>query len=324
MSSYCPVSTLIVSIFHCIVTILIVAYCILLFYRFKVDLSKKDDKSGKAHSKWSGRFTVIVILATILYLLLYHIFSFRLCYGIMANIDFIYAIIIPMYTVQSTALMTIFFNRVRHIFEKAVLFNIKKITIMIYYFVFIVLIIWGIYTSIYIGFIAYNPKINPPEIFVHIANSIILMLALTNLSLVIYFISKMIRVHKRLFETKPQDTNNFILKPVTKVAILTTVSFISSFSQWLCWVIYFAVVGSPVSVIILPLGQFMSMFDVFTNFLCVMLSYKLFERQYEFLCCCMDKCCQRCWSDIATKDETNIASTIESTCDTKTNSDVQV
>ena len=323
MPSYCPTSTLVVAIFHCIVTVLITSYCILLFYRFNVDLNKENGKYT-TYSKWSGKFIAIVTFPTIIYILMYHIFSFRLCYGVMANIDFLYAIMIPMYTLQSTALMTIFFNRVRHIFGKSVLFVIKKTTVRIYYTVFIILLIWGIYTSMYIGFIQYNPKINPPQIFVHIANSIILVLALTNLSLVIYFISKMIKVHKRLCETKERDTNDFIFKPITKVAILTCVSFISSFGHYVCWVIYFAVLGTNASVVILPFGQFMSMLDVFTNFLCVMLSHKVFDSQYQFLCCCMDKCCKRCWSGIATKDEINMISTIESTCETKTNSDVQV
>ena len=43
---------------------------------------------------------------------------------------------------------------------------------------------------------------------------------------------------------------------------------------------------------------YVTMTDVFTNFLCVILYYKQFKPIYGKLCSCLDNICNKCWSKL--------------------------
>ena len=51
------------------------------------------------------------------------------------------------------------------------------------------------------------------------------------------------------------------------------------------------------------LGHFMTLIDVFSNFICMILSYKYYNKIYLKICC-VHSCCNHCWIRLSKKQTT--------------------
>ena len=258
----------------------------------------------------------VFMIATLIHIAAYDIYVFSPCYQIFSKIrELSWSILIPTYFIQSVFCMLIFFNKVRGMLQNSVLFSVSKITIGIFYSFFVLLVSWCILCIIERVIFMSLLKIQVPIFFRYISILSILAYALTNISLVIFFIYKMVNLYKQLSRLKDKNDIAFLLVPITKVAILSTLSFVMTVAT-ACYVIIGNITGNPN---LAWFGYFIAIFDIFTNFLCIMLSHKLFDHEYQLLCSCIDTICQRCWGNIAlTENEVNMVEQIE--IDTKTKS----
>ena len=48
---------------------------------------------------------------------------------------------------------------------------------------------------------------------------------------------------------------------------------------------------------------YVTMADIFANFICVVLYYKQFKHFYGKLCFCLDNICSKCWTKLVAKKE---------------------
>lgn len=48
---------------------------------------------------------------------------------------------------------------------------------------------------------------------------------------------------------------------------------------------------------------FATLFDLYTNFLCVVLTYNTFNEIYGKLCCKLDRMCYKCWTKLVRNAE---------------------
>ena len=110
------------------------------------------------------------------------------------------------------------------------------------------------------------------------------------------FISKLIKLYKAI------DRDDDLIKIISKTTILVIISGIFTFSVPVSWFVADAINGGNGAFIY----QFMTMIDVLTNFLCVLLLYKYFDKLYYIFCGCLDKQCIKCWNKIINQNQHNL------------------
>ena len=130
-------------------------------------------------------------------------------------------------------------------------------------------------------------------------------------SLVIIFISKLIQVYKSI----KYEGNQFLIKPITKITILSSISISITFISILLFATFITIKSQNLFIEIA--GSWIGLLDLYTNFLCVIICYGPFKMYYMVLCKCVDKRCFRCWSYMIT-NKNNQQSESELECNVST------
>eukprot|EP01084_Bolivina_argentea_P078149 141784_1 len=179
------------------------------------------------------------------------------------------------YGLQFYLLLLIMFLRLYYVFHNSPL-KLSKITTYSYILIYILLPILIIFTL--------SLGLNHTLFVTFVTISFVLFVILI-LSIIILFIAKLVRVYKYCANDEE------LMDAVTKTTILTLVSILVTllipthsllrepfdfeYGSWF----YF-------------LGNVFTILDIFTNFLCIVMSYKYFDSYYYYICGCLDTQCK--------------------------------
>eukprot|EP01084_Bolivina_argentea_P232010 391129_1 len=134
------------------------------------------------------------------------------------------------------------------------------------------------------------------------------------MSMALLFVCKLCKIYKntqKYSECQSMDANEQILKALTKTVVLGAISFLFSILMllgMLCQLImgYDYIYGLDTELILI----LFTILDIFNNFVCVILSYNIFNERYTKLCGSMDNMCNMCLYNIV-NDKNRAQSEIE-------------
>lgn len=105
------------------------------------------------------------------------------------------------------------------------------------------------------------------------------------------FIYKLYSVFKN---SKVNDNSGQLLETITKNTILAIFSFIATFVAIITWIVIMSVLNDPddhfssENSTLSFIYHFTFLIDIYTNFICAILMFNLFTKQYQWLCGCID------------------------------------
>ena len=212
---------------------------------------------------------------------------------------------IATYSIQAYTLCIIWFIRLKNVFNGGS-FQLKKCTV---YFFYICFIIGGI-TAI-------------PALFDQWKNiSFLLYLLISSIatiawlfvfiSLTVVFINKLLVTFRNIKSTTIKD-DAFFVKILIKVSLLTFMSLIIT----LIVPVSILLKQRIVSYFTKYIANFICLIDIYTNLLCVMLSYRLNEKYYNILCGCLHKCLRNKCCGQSLNEEQNLSVKIQMDKDMK-------
>ena len=123
------------------------------------------------------------------------------------------------------------------------------------------------------------------SLFLFFLNMASLIAYITNISLSLAFVYKLIRVNRSTHNARAGE--NKMLKTITKNTILAIVAVITSIIN----VVWFSMYETFADVSVY--AYFAVLLDVYTNYLSIILQFSWFSLIYYQLCGCLDKLCQR-------------------------------
>ena len=177
---------------------------------------------------------------------------------------------------QLYTILFIFFMRFNLVLNGTV-HKFTPCTLYSYYIAFIITGIGGICVcSMYMS-------VEKEKLFIPAAIFVMGLLGIIT-SMVITFISKLMQVN--------QSTQNDeeLVSVITKIVLLTTMSILATILVG----IFLALRVYMFSPIIMAGYWFMASIDAITSFLCLILSYRIFDNLYEILCKLPDRICSTC------------------------------
>lgn len=136
------------------------------------------------------------------------------------------------------------------------------------------------------------------------------MIIILIISMMVLFIRKLIQIYKNAFLTTETDDSTLWISTITKTTLLTFISILLT----LLSPISLAMANVTKSTHAVWVSNFMVLFDVYTNFICVTLSYNHHADHYNKLCGCMDSQCRKMWTKMVTSksgDEEVISTTMD-------------
>ena len=274
----CSTTDFVLSVTHTsIVTILT---CSVIFVMYQLITNRKMEKFSCIAKSCGHIFTLSILLCLFCS---FFVFGGK-CYQISWNLyQFSLLIYYLMFGIQSYALIVIFFNRINRVFNGTP-FQLSKCTANIFKFFIIVLPCYMVIGLILFGLCTSGCKSSAPLI----ANIFLLIYIGLLISLLVLFIYKLVQVHNG-------DANNDILiGAITKMTILASFSVVITFLDGITTVFYFQANDSWSEWI----ATFVSMSDIYTNFICIIFCYKVFKPYYNKICKCCDRKCRKCWKRV--------------------------
>ena len=296
---YCPPSHFALAIIHSTLSLVLTIISILAYRQFTSQHTESLTETDRTSTKWNKRFMKIFIICSIGFFPSWSIYTVGDCYKISSNINMLVGIIFGLtYNGQSFLLMVIFFDKVHQIFKKSAFFTLSPCTTRSFRAFFIFIIFWFCVNIVANG--VFRDSI-PDTISYAMVTSMILLFSAGNLSLLILFVTKLVTVYKSLSETQNESEIEFLLKPITRVTILSAISIFTTFINGIGWIIHGIVFTHYTEWMM----DYITTMDIFTNFLCIILSNNLFEKPYQMLCSCVHRNCQMCWTNIVTNKGAN-------------------
>lgn len=285
---------------------MVVALCPLLYYYILAYKEGEFKKSGKGSFYTGLVFFIFIILSEIFYIPCLYYY----CWD--PTLNNVFGILVTQgYAIQTIMLLGIWSHRLYTILEAT--------KFKIHYGVIIAFIIMYIITSISFatGGIFFQLFLQSfgPFLF---SLGFILVLIMSSF-LVIIFIIKVFQTYQK---TKDNISNPKLIKLITKISLLTFISttfvILSSIASLLL-----PIVNSPHMIMMFTWALSI---DMFSNFLCIYLSYASSHKLYIKLCKCCDRKCFAMWNKCANKDgierEYNVDSSIRLSVKTKSTTSV--
>ena len=200
--------------------------------------------------------------------------------------------------IQTTTTGIIFFDKVNKVFQNSI-FQITKCIQYFYYYSFA----FSLVSSAPILIIAFSLNLMDSFIFALIVVGFLFIVMIYGTAMSSLFIRKLIRIYKMDHSEENQQFFDIIKK--------TTILFFISLTATL--------INMTMYIITHPFAQSLwnisSIFDIYTNWTCIALSYREFDKQYMKICKPMDWICGRIWRGIIDEDpETRLSQIIEHNC----------
>lgn len=261
----------------------LIAFITLLCTGYTIFKSVQDYReTNKVNAKrqplmfWSGLFFFTITILLGLHNAIYYVATISSC----NPKPFSDALGIGLYAWQLFGLWLVLFIRIYLVFKEAV-YRLSKYTIYTVTSFFVIMVLLFIICLLPI----WPQDDNGHRVELNILVSVMLLLSfIYSIWISIFFVYKLISVFKGVHRDK-SSTDNALLSIITKNTILAVMSIIATFiaiiiREILTW-------GNPN-----VYGVFS--IDVFTNFVCIALSYQIFDKYYQLFCGCVDNKCQRC------------------------------
>ena len=262
----------------------------------------KMEKHGRHLMFGVGLFFIIATILKSIEFTIYMITVIFTCYGNpLYHAQFIGPIL---YALQVFALCMVLFARLYVVFNNSV-FQLSKCTLFLVSSLFIIIPI----------LIILSFTVLPSLIAWYMTGFIMFIAVLYCIWITSSFIYKLFKVYKN---SNPMN-DDALLSIITKNTILT----LYSISATLLSIIFVLIVASiaNTSPYIRYIYDFAFLFDVYTNFCCVMMSYKLFDGYYRRLCeCCDLKCKSWCFHLVGKDDAKNMTINLKESMDVTANS----
>ena len=194
------------------------------------------------------------------------------------------------YVIQFYFLLLLLFIRLHSVF-KDTMYELSRITVRIFKFAYILLLFLVI-----IGVMLFRFRI--PGSFIIAFIMVLIFIALI-ITLMVMYIRKLLKVYKAVSNTENAETENLIII-ITKTTILTIFSLSVTF---LTPIVLGIMSNAKCAECASNIGSTTMLLDIYTNFLCIALSYKCFGGAYIKLCGCTHKLCKKMWYKIAGKND---------------------
>ena len=201
-------------------------------------------------------------------------------FQVMANISS------QLYGIQTVLLSAIFFLRLYFIFAETT-FALSQAIIIIYWIIFC--LCTSLFIAASIAFSNFSHRFIAP-IIIGIAFS---MFLITISILIILFLYKLTQVHTSVDQ---ENSDPALIEVITKTSILASISTIISLLNAIA--IILEVLPSTTSIHTIFISKLFNVYDVITNFWCVILSFSGYTDWYLKVCKRCDSICISCWHSI--------------------------
>ena len=276
----------ILTIIYCIfggIVIVVALYMICVFVHHIVNVSKSATSKREKQSKLVISSKIMLFLSIVFSMVMHCVWVLRMCtysgggvYGAISTF---------VYVLQAFLMLITWFIRLYSAFKGTIL-QIHQATMIIFLSVAITIFIFGVI----FGFdrtLIYSDVINEHNWYI-----VGVILAAIFISLILFlcslFIYKLVMVYKNL------GSDEGFIKLITKITIL---NFTSIF-------ITIAFIPSLVAYTMGIYGEFVHHFAILinylSNFICIILSYTYYDKQYNRYCGWMNNRCNACWFRILT------------------------
>lgn len=281
MSETCGPTAVAVIIIYCLSCVIAEILILLMLFKFR----KMDYNSKQKGQKLFYYFGIILGITSITAIPMQPIKQISLiCYPSSINVyDLAVVIGLFLYLFQFYLMQILFFSRLYLCFVGTAL-QLSKCTIIFYLIVFI------------IEGVLFIP-ISSGKLFLNesVWYSLIVMTILIDILVAILFgvlfIYKLVTTFRSLSVGSGKTDESFLIT-VNKCTILLLFSFTTTliyFAAEITWPLHAESWTTGVFI------WFLYLFDIFTNFITFMLSYKHFDKLYDKLLGCIDIKCKQCW-----------------------------
>ena len=264
--------------------------------RFKRDeIKKPSDQKSPILLHYLG--LSFFIISSIL-LLLYVAFSIALVYETANLLRIISTIIfICYYGLQLYLLWLVMFIKLYYVFKESV-YQLSLCTLRFFIILFIILP-----TALGINLFLFTMANPETEIYHRYLFIMYGIIALFSLILTYLFVYKLYKIYRDSNQQSKMDPNDTFLSIMSKTTILTFTSIFFTMLVPLILVIFETFKAEPDHTHDFKYGilTVIGIFDVYTNFLCVMLSYSILDNVYKKWCGCCDDYFKKCLFKVGTK-----------------------
>ena len=289
----CSTAAIILSISHTVICTTFI--CTVVYVTYQFINKRKVEKSSQVSQKCGSIFIASIFICVSCSILVFGGKCYKISWEMYQLSLLIYY---GMFGVQSFSLIVIFFDRIKRVFDKTP-FQLSKCTKYSFQFILI-----GLPPYLFMILIGYSLCTQNCYIWVYLMTSSLLIYIILLILLVILFIYKLIQVYNN------EHNNDVLIGAITKMTILASLSVIITFLDAISTILYFRLndIYSEWTSI------FISLIDLYTNFICIIFSYKIFKPFYHILCKCLDSKCRACWIKLITeRNDVNIMIQIQST-----------
>lgn len=242
--------------------------------------------------------TVSFFVTTLFLILLYAPFIFILedCLKVSQSLySTIYTMYFMLFIIHSLLLLYIFYCKLQSVFMRS-RWALSNCTILVYKTLFVISPIICISSTL-----LWISNLISDIIFQILISLFLLIYVVSTMSVIAIFIRKLIQVYNT-----DKLNNESLINAITKSTILTTISLIVT--------ILHLITGISLNfdtVLAHWINHYASLGDIFTNFICVILCFKLFQNLYDKLCVSLDSKCHYCWRSMLNQDAKMMEQVIE-------------
>ena len=266
------------------VTIISLIMMVTAFYKY----IKSDNIQNKCLF-WTGLIFFIITFLSIIMIIIYSIYFCR----DMDTFNLFFTIATQLYIIQSLLLLALLFARLYYVFEGTT-FALSQTAVKLY---------WIFYSFVIIVFIGSGlAHVNLKDSITKLAivGSAFSMAIIVMIILVSLFLYKMNQVYQHV--NKEDDPE--LIKMITKTSILAAISGLATLLNAV-GALHASLTNSIHFILLMRL---VFVFDLVTNYWCIVLSYRGYNDWYLRLCGICDSVCTSCWHRIGrtTKRELSV------------------
>eukprot|EP01084_Bolivina_argentea_P132103 233115_1 len=293
MNIDCSIPAVAFTFGYTIINLALFSSTIYAFYKFWKHYKSSIDKDTPKPLFYTG--LVFFLFSSIMMLITFRNAMFICFHGDINHMNlehWIYFVIF--YGLQTYWLWLVLFLRLKYVFDGSS-YCLSKLTIRIYLMVFIFI---PFATPLYLAILWF---VDNNLIYTIILSISFVFIIIFSCSLIFIFVSKLIQVYKSMNINveggkKESVLNNKLLTTITKTSILAIVS-LSMTLLALISILFasFAISYHHTKAVCeagLSLLAFITLADVYTNYLCILVSYNFFHIIYVSICIKCDKKCK--------------------------------
>eukprot|EP01083_Nonionella_stella_P126576 383202_1 len=190
-----------------------------------------------------------------------------------------------LYSLHTVILLGILFYRLYTVFTGTA-YHLKSWQIKMYLVIYVLTWILLIYSNMEaFKYAATGKGLAPYNISIMMGGMTFLFILISTLFLVGLYVHKLVQVHKQAAQ------NDKLIVAITKTSLLCLISTING----LLTAVFVMLMLAIQSMHWWMITQMITITDIYTNFLCIFLSYRYFHEWYMKLCGCCDAACHRFW-----------------------------